>query len=61
MLSQDNILESVSCGILVVDKDLHIIELNPTAERITGYLKEQIAGHKGDWETLSNRFWERHL
>lgn len=45
-MAKIKIIESIPCGIFVVDKDFSIIDFNPAAEKITGYKREQIIGNK---------------
>ncbi len=45
-MSQTNILESIRCGIFVVDKNLRITVFNKGAETVTGLPEQQVVGRK---------------
>lgn len=47
-----SIIETVNVWLNVIDDDLRILEWNPMAERITGYLRRQVLGSAEVWKWL---------
>ncbi|MCB2199224.1 sigma 54-interacting transcriptional regulator [bacterium] len=40
----DAVLESVACGVMITDKDLNVVRLNPSAQLITGWEEHEAVG-----------------
>ena len=40
----DAVLESVACGVMITDKDLNVVRLNPSAQLITGWAEDEVVG-----------------
>lgn len=47
-----NIIENVNVWLNVLDQQLNIVFWNSTAERLSGYLRDEVLGHSRVWEQL---------
>jgi len=47
-----SIIENVNVWLNIYDKDLNLVFWNAVAEKISGYSREEVLGHKKIWEWL---------
>jgi PAS domain S-box-containing protein len=56
------VFDNPAVGVAVMTLDRHIVQINPTAERLTGYTPEEIAGiNPSDLVVEEDRFIDREL